>query len=96
MQGRADEDGLVDDFVLGIIESTKELGSPFISESIWTEGLADIFVRRGRTRDNRQILWNEEDPIGDKLSKSIGHLSRNTSTIKLETINKTRFIYETC
>ena len=40
--GRADEDGLVDDFVLGLIESTKELGSPFISESIWTEGLADI------------------------------------------------------
>ena len=42
--------GLVDDFVLGMIESTKELGSPFISESIWTEGLADIIVRRGRTQ----------------------------------------------
>ena len=71
--GRADEDGLVDDFVLGMFESTKELGSPFISESIWTAGLADIFVRGGRTRDNRQ-LWNEKDAIGDKISKSIGHL----------------------
>ena len=71
--GRADEDGLVDDFVLGMFESTKELGSPFISESIWTAGLADIFVRGGRTRDNRS-LWNEKDAIGDKMSKSIGHL----------------------
>jgi hypothetical protein len=71
--GRADEDGLVDDFVLGMIESTKELGSPFISESIWTEGLADIIVRRGRTQDNRQ-LWNQQDAIGDKISKSISHL----------------------
>jgi len=71
--GRADEDGIVDDFVLGMIESTKELGSPFISESIWTEGLADIIVRRGRTQDNRQ-LWNEKDAIGDKISKSISHL----------------------
>jgi hypothetical protein len=71
--GRADEDGLVDDFVLGMIESTKELGSPFISESIWTEGLADIIVRRGRTQDNRQ-LWNEKDAVGDKISKSISHL----------------------
>jgi hypothetical protein len=71
--GRADEDGLVDDFVLGMIESTKELGSPFISESIWTEGLADIIVRNGRTRDNRQ-LWNDKDAIGDKLSKSVSHL----------------------
>jgi hypothetical protein len=72
-QGRADEDGLIDDFVLGMIESTKELGSPFISESIWTEGLADIIVRRGRTQDNRQ-LWNQQDAIGDKISKSISHL----------------------
>jgi hypothetical protein len=71
--GRADEDGIVDDFVLGMIESTKELGSPFISESIWTEGLADIIVRRGRTQDNRQ-LWNQQDAIGDKISKSISHL----------------------
>jgi len=71
--GRADEDGLVDDFVLGMIESTKELGSPFISESIWTEGLADIIVRRGRTQDNRQ-LWNQQDAVGDKISKSISHL----------------------
>ena len=71
--GRADEDGIVDDFILGTIESTKEIALPFISESIWTEGLADIFVRRGRTQDNRQ-LWNEQDAIGDKISKSIGHL----------------------
>jgi len=71
--GRADEDGLVDDFVLGMFESTKELGSPFISESIWTAGLADIFVRGGRTRDNRS-LWNEKDAIGDKMFKSISHL----------------------
>ena len=44
--GRADEDGIVDDFILGTLESTKELGLPFISESIWTEGLADIFVTK--------------------------------------------------
>ena len=56
-----------------MVESTKELGSHFILESIWTEGLADIIVRGGRTRDDRQ-LWNEKDAVGDKLSKSISHL----------------------
>ena len=71
--GRADEDGLVDDFVLGMFESTKEIASPFISESIWTAGLTDIFVREGLTRDGRR-LWNPRDSIGDKMSKSIGHL----------------------
>jgi reverse gyrase len=29
-QGRADEDGIMDDFVLGLVESTKELLSPFM------------------------------------------------------------------
>jgi len=72
-QGRADEDGLVDDFILGILESTKELGSPFISESIWTEGLADIFVRGGLTREGSR-LWNPQDSAGDKIYNSIGHL----------------------
>lgn len=71
--GRADEDGLLDDFILGMIESTKELGSPFISESIWTEGLADIIVRQGLTREGRR-LWNPKDSVGDKVSKSISHL----------------------
>jgi len=72
--GRADEDGLVDDFVLGMFESTKELASPFISESIWTEGLADIYYRGGETTSGRPI-WNPKDSIGDKMSKSISHLA---------------------
>ena len=38
----SDEDGIIDDAVLGLIESTKELLSPFVSESIWTEALQDV------------------------------------------------------
>ena len=75
-EGRADEDGLIDDFVLGLIESTKELGQPFISESIWTEALQDvspILGRGGRDATGRAI-WNPEDSLGDKMYKGIGHL----------------------
>ena len=72
--GRSDEDGLVDDFVLGMFESTKELAAPFISESIWTEGLADIYFRGGETTSGRPI-WNPKDTIGDKMSKGIKHLA---------------------
>jgi hypothetical protein len=75
-QGRADEDGIIDDFILGLIESTKELGQPFISESIWTEALQDvapILGRGGRNIEGRQI-WNPEDSVGDKMYKAVGHL----------------------
>ena len=75
-QGETDMDGIMDDFILGMIESTKELGSPFISESIWTEALTDIapiIGRSGRTREGYQV-WNPEDNLGNKVSSIVGHL----------------------
>ena len=80
--GRADEDGLVDDFILGMVDSTKEIASPFISESIWTAGITDIFVREGLTRDGRR-LWNPRDSIGDKMSKSKTNFIFSTFVFKL-------------
>ena len=74
--GKADEDGIMDDFILGLIESTKELGAPFISESIWTEALQDvapILGRNGTDSEGRRI-WNPQDSRGDKLSKALSHL----------------------
>ncbi len=74
--GKADEDGIMDDFILGLIESTKELGAPFISESIWTEALQDvapILGRNGTDSEGRRI-WNPQDSRGDKLYKALGHL----------------------
>ena len=74
--GRADEDGIMDDFILGLIESTKELGSPFISESIWTEALQDVAPVLGRNGvdSTGKRVWNPQDTTGDKLYKALGHL----------------------
>jgi hypothetical protein len=77
--GRPDKDGIMDDFILGLIESTKEIGQPFISESIWTEALQDIapiLGRGGRDAAGREI-YNQDpaiDPIGSKIMKSVAHL----------------------
>ena len=72
-QGEDDMDGIMDDFFGGVIESTKELGLPFISESIWTEALTDITIRGGKTPEGYQI-WNPEDTDGAKMSAMVGHL----------------------
>tara|TARA_R110002073_G_scaffold303484_1_gene471814 strand:- start:50 stop:4417 length:4368 start_codon:yes stop_codon:yes gene_type:complete len=82
-EGRSDEDGLIDDFVLGLIESTKEIGSPFISESIWTEALQDvspILGRGGRDIEGRKI-WNDKDSLGDKMFKGIYHLAESQAPL---------------
>lgn len=75
-EGRADQDGLIDDFVLGIIESTKELGEPFISESIWTEALQDVspILGRGGVDSEGRRIWNPQDSLGDKMYKALSHL----------------------
>jgi hypothetical protein len=74
--GRADEDGIIDDAVLGLIESTKELFAPFVSESIWTEALQDVAPILGRdgTDSEGRRIWNPQDSIGDKLYKAVAHL----------------------
>ena len=72
-QGEDDMDGIMDDFFGGVIESTKELGLPFISESIWTEALTDITIRGGKTPEGYQV-WNPEDTDGAKMSAMVGHL----------------------
>jgi len=77
--GRADKDGIMDDFILGLIESTKEIGQPFISESIWTEALQDVapILGRGGVAADGKEIYNQDpaiDPIGSKIMKSIAHL----------------------
>jgi len=74
--GRGDKDGIMDDFLLGLIESTKEIGSPFFTEAIWTKSLQDVapvLGRNGMTSDGRKI-WNNEDSTGDKIFKAVSHL----------------------
>jgi hypothetical protein len=54
-------------------QSIAELTKPFFSESIYTERLLDSTIRRGRNVDGRRI-YNEEDQIGTKISKSLLHV----------------------
>jgi hypothetical protein len=46
---------------------------PFISESIWTEAMADLTVRGGRTEEGRQ-LYTDQTSAGDRLWIQMMHL----------------------
>ena len=46
--GETDEEGLTESFIKGLAVATKELGEPFISESIWTEAFLDLIARGGK------------------------------------------------
>jgi len=77
-EGQQDKDGIMGDFFLGLIESTKELGAPFITESMWTEALQDvspILGRGGLDSRGRRIYDLQVDSFGDAFAKSIFHLA---------------------
>ena len=59
--------------VSGVFEAMKELGEPFISESIWTETVLDLTLRGGRTIDGRR-LYTEQTPVGDRVTAIMKHL----------------------
>jgi len=91
-QGETDMDGIMDDFILGLIDSTKELGSPFVTESIWTEALVDVapvLGRSGRSKEGFQV-WNEEDNLGSKVSKGVKHLFESQVPLNVKQLNRMR------
>jgi hypothetical protein len=67
------EDGIMDDFLVGMFTAMKEFGEPFISESIWTEAVTDLVMRGGRTRQGYQV-YNKEDSGGNKAVAIFKHL----------------------
>ena len=71
--GRTDEDGIMDDFLKGIMVGAYEFVQPFVSESIWTEAVLDIIARGGESRDGFAVYSPADNP-GDKASKMFKHL----------------------
>ena len=77
----------MDDFILGLFESTKELGAPFITESIWTEALADLYLRGGQTRDGFRV-YNEEDSLGNQIYNSLAHLIKSQAPLNYQQLKR--------
>ena len=73
--GETDNDGIMNDFIIGLAEATSELASPFVSESIWTKALVDTTFRKGQDADGRRI-WNPTDTRANKVTAAIKHLTK--------------------
>jgi len=85
--GRNDKNGIMNDFFKGLIESTKELGQPFVTEAIWSEAIADIFIRGGRDREGNQI-FNPEDTDGNKIIAAITHLAKTQAPFSYDQLKR--------
>ena len=70
-----DDEPLIKAMVLGMAKGLDRMVEPFISESIYYAVIADLLIRKGKTRDGREIFNPREDWFGEegKLMKSIKH-----------------------
>ena len=75
---------------MGLVKGLARLIEPFVSESIYIGAVLDIYARRGETRQGSRI-WNERDSEGDKIWKTIKHVTRvyaPGSNIQMERLYK--------
>ena len=81
------EDGIMNDFLLGMFTGMKEFGEPFITESIWTEAVSDLIMRGGKTRDGYQV-YNQEDSGGNKATKIFQHLVKAQMPFSIDQLKR--------
>ena len=72
---RREDEAVIPSLAIGLTKAFAQLADPFVSESIWISGVADLYFRKGVTKQGQRI-WNERDLLGTKVSKAIGHLTK--------------------
>ena len=69
-----DEEPLMKLVFEGMVSAAGNMLEPFISQSIWTNGMMDIYARGGED-ENGNGVWNERDSMGQKIKAGIEHLA---------------------
>lgn len=67
----------------GMINGLGKLMEPFISESIWFETINNLFIRKGRTSEGKQI-FNPQDLDSVKVEKSLKYFIEQVAPFSLK------------
>ncbi len=82
-----EDDPLITGFVNGLTRAMGKVLEPFFSESIWFGAVADVMIRNG-IKDNGSPVWNPEDSIMTKWSKSTQHVAYTLSPGSLPQVKR--------
>ena len=82
-----DEQPLMTSLFNGVTKGVGRLVEPFISESIFTQAMADIYIRAGRTKEGKQI-WNPQDFVGNQMFGGIKHLAEALAPLSFPQITR--------
>ena len=78
--GQLNNEAIMNNFILGAMKGMGEIAQPFVTESIWTEALADVLPilgRGGRTSEGFEVYDKETDTGGTIAEKVFMHLLKS-------------------
>jgi len=82
-----EDDPLIIGFANGLSRALGKVLEPFFSESIWVGAVADVMIRNG-IKDNGSPVWNPEDSIMTKWTKSTKHVAYTLSPGSLPQVQR--------
>ena len=87
--GAAREEGqsLLESFDDAAYRAAIKFASPFVEESIATKFIADVTLRGGQSKEGRRI-WNPEDDMGTKVSKTLAELFKTASPGSIKQLHR--------
>ena len=77
--GDLNEEGIMNNFILGSLKGFGDIASPFVTESIWTEAMVDVLPimgRGGKTSEGFTIYDKENDTWGNVATKIFMHMMK--------------------
>ena len=82
-----DDDPLIVGFANGLAKASAKIMEPFFSESIWTGAMFDVLTRNG-VKANGSPVWNPDDSVMTKWTKSFEHVAYTLSPGSLPQIRR--------
>ena len=88
--GEKDNDGIMNDFIMGTMKSFGAVMQPFITESIWTEAVMDVtpILGRGGVTVEGQKIYNPKDTPGNIAKDIFLHLGKAQAPLSWQQLER--------
>ena len=93
--GEKDNDGIMNDFIMGTMKSFGAVMQPFITESIWTEAVMDItpILGRGGVTVEGQKIYNPKDTPGNIAKEIFLHLGKAQAPLSWQQLERLDYAF---
>ena len=93
--GEKDNDGIMNDFIMGTIKSFGSIMQPFVTEAIWTEAVMDVLpiMGRGGVTIEGVKVYNPKDTPGTIAKEIFLHLGKAQAPLSWQQLERLDYAF---